>query len=214
MGSHPPPASRKAGEPESGQAGRPASRRKRIRLKMYGPENLPRNTTGSRSGGRRNPASNRAPLPKQEATLRMALFDLAPALLAVSLARQGLLDAALLPWFQVERVALYFLNDVFLLHLPLEPAKGVLEGFPLLKPHFSHAVNTPSASQSLLRLVIIGIYLPKSSDFIFFFETKDRGDSKPPQGTASLILPAVIALPPSAGPTLGKGCGPTDPRAG
>jgi hypothetical protein len=90
-----------------------------------------------------------------------------------------------------------------LLHLPLEPAKGVLEGFPLLKPHFSHAVNTPSASQSLLRLVIIGICLPKSSDFILFLATKDKGDSKAPHSTASLILPAVIALAPRHSPDVG-----------
>ena len=172
---------------------------------MYGPENLDRNTTGSRSGGRRNPAPNPTAPPEQQATLKTALFHLAPALLAISLARQGLLDAALLPWFQVERVALHFLDDVFLLHLPLEPAKGVLEGFPLLKPHFSHALNTPSPSQSLLRLVIIGIYLPKSSDFILFSATKDNGNSKPPHSTASPILPAVVALAPWRPPDVGEG---------
>jgi len=193
MGPHPPPANRKAGEPEETD-----------QVKMYGPESLDRNTTGSRSGGRRNPAPNLTAPPGQQATLKTALFDLAPALLAISLARQGLLDAALLPWFQVERVALHFLDDVFLLHLPLEPAKGVLKGFPLLKPHFSHAVNTPSASQSLLRLVIIGICLPKSSDFILFLATKDKGDSKAPHSTASLILPAVIALAPRRPPDVGE----------
>jgi hypothetical protein len=99
-----------------------------------------------------------------------------------------------------------------LLHLPLEPAKGVLEGFPLLKPHFSHAVNTPSASQSLLRLVIIGICLPKSSDFILFLATKDKGDSKAPHSTAALILPAVIALAPlSSARRWGEGVGQLTP---
>jgi hypothetical protein len=37
------------------------------------------------------------------------------------------------------------LDDVFLLHLPLEPAKSALDRFALLNLDFSHATNTPFA---------------------------------------------------------------------
>ena len=44
------------------------------------------------------------------------------SLLTVPLARQGCLDAALLAGLQIIGVTLYFLDDVLLLYLPLEPA--------------------------------------------------------------------------------------------
>jgi hypothetical protein len=37
-----------------------------------------------------------------------------------------------------------FLNNIFLLHLPFEPAQGVLKGFSLLHPDFGHSENTSS----------------------------------------------------------------------
>jgi hypothetical protein len=40
-----------------------------------------------------------------------------------------------------------FLNDVFLLDLPLEPAKGILERFALLKLHFSQTKYTSQLHQ-------------------------------------------------------------------
>ena len=36
-----------------------------------------------------------------------------------------------------------FLYDVFLLNLPLEAAKRVFQGLPVLKPYFSQPIYTP-----------------------------------------------------------------------
>ena len=44
---------------------------------------------------------------------------------------------------QVVGVALYLLDDVFLLHLAFEPAQSVLEGLALLKPNICQARYTP-----------------------------------------------------------------------
>jgi hypothetical protein len=57
-------------------------------------------------------------------------------LLAISLARQSFLHALLLAWFQVKGVTLDFFNDVFGLHLALETAQRILEGFALLYTNF------------------------------------------------------------------------------
>lgn len=69
-----------------------------------------------------------------------------PSLLPAALACQGFLDTLLFAGFQIERVALYFLNDVFLLHLPLETAQCVLEGFPLLQSDFCQKTTPPNWS--------------------------------------------------------------------
>jgi hypothetical protein len=53
------------------------------------------------------------------------LFYFPARLLPVSFAGQGLLDPELLTRFEVEGVTLHFLNDVLLLDLTLEAAKGV-----------------------------------------------------------------------------------------
>jgi len=55
-----------------------------------------------------------------------ALFYFPARLLPVSFAGQGLLDPELLTRLEVEGVTLHFLNDVLLLDLTLEAAKGVL----------------------------------------------------------------------------------------
>jgi hypothetical protein len=57
---------------------------------------------------------------------RLALLGFPARLLPVSLASQSLLSPQFLARLQIEGVTLYFLNHVFLLHLPLEAAKGVL----------------------------------------------------------------------------------------
>ena len=44
---------------------------------------------------------------------------------------------------QVEGVTLDLLNDVFLLHLALEAAESILEGFSLLKSYFCQNLYTP-----------------------------------------------------------------------
>ena len=54
------------------------------------------------------------------------------SLLAIPLARQRFLDAALLSGFQVVGVTFDFLDDVFLLNLPLKPAERILKRLAFL----------------------------------------------------------------------------------
>jgi len=54
-----------------------------------------------------------------------SLFDFPARLLPVSFAGQGLLDPELLTRLEVEGVTLHFLNNVLLLDLAFEAAKGV-----------------------------------------------------------------------------------------
>src|SRR5207244_2815230 len=68
---------------------------------------------------------------------RVRLLQLAPEFLPIALARQRLLRPAFVAGFQVKRVLLDIFDDVFLLNLPLEPAKGALDGFALLNLHLS-----------------------------------------------------------------------------
>jgi hypothetical protein len=51
-----------------------------------------------------------------------ALFDISGTLLAVTLSSESFFGAAFLAWLQVKRVPFDFLNNVFLLNLPLEAA--------------------------------------------------------------------------------------------
>src|SRR5436189_27780 len=68
---------------------------------------------------------------------------LAAQLLARTFTRQGLLGATAISRFQVEGMLLDILDDIFLLHLPLEPAKRAFDGFAILYFHFSQAVKHP-----------------------------------------------------------------------
>jgi hypothetical protein len=74
---------------------------------------------------------------------RVGLLQLAAELLAVPLACESLFGPALVTGFQVERMFLDVLNDVFLLDLPLETPKGALDRFALLDLYFSHVKITP-----------------------------------------------------------------------
>jgi hypothetical protein len=71
------------------------------------------------------------------------LVRFAPLLLAQSLPRKRFLRPALLAGFHVEAVLLYFLDDVFLLHLALKPAQGIFQRFTLLDDDFCHCFNSP-----------------------------------------------------------------------
>ena len=64
-------------------------------------------------------------------------------LLPAALASQRLLDTLFLAGLQVEGMTLDLLNDVFLLHLALETAESILEGFTLLESYFSQPNYTP-----------------------------------------------------------------------
>ncbi len=62
------------------------------------------------------------------------------------LACESRLYSLLLAWLQVKGVALDLLDNVFLLHLALEAAESVLEGFTLLKSNFCQTDTPPNPS--------------------------------------------------------------------
>jgi len=57
-------------------------------------------------------------------------------LLAIALACQRFFHSLFFAWFQVKRVALNFLDNVFSLHFALEAAQGILKGFAFLNSNF------------------------------------------------------------------------------
>jgi hypothetical protein len=63
-----------------------------------------------------------------------------------TLASQRSFHTLFLAGLQVKGVTLDLLDDVFLLHLALETAKSVLEGFALLKSYFSQTETPPNSS--------------------------------------------------------------------
>ena len=65
----------------------------------------------------------------KEKTQLVLLFA---SLLTIPLARQCFLDATLFARFQVVGVTFDFLDDVFLLHLPLKPAERIFKRFAFL----------------------------------------------------------------------------------
>jgi hypothetical protein len=73
---------------------------------------------------------------------RQGLFHLPAIFFPVSFPGQRLLNPELLARLQIKGVSLDVLNDVFLLDLPLEAAKGVLQCFALLKLYFSQTKYT------------------------------------------------------------------------
>jgi hypothetical protein len=64
------------------------------------------------------------------------LFDFPATLLPVPFAGQRLLGPELLTRLQIEGMALHFFDNVLLLDLTFEAAKGVFESFALLKLNF------------------------------------------------------------------------------
>ena len=66
------------------------------------------------------------------------------SLLAIPLARQRSLHALLLARLQVVGVTLYFLDDVLLLDLPLEPAKRVFQRLAFLYTNFCQKLPPPN----------------------------------------------------------------------
>ena len=76
----------------------------------------------------------------------VALILFFTCFLASSLASERGLDALFFAGLQVKGVALDLLDNVFLLHLALETAQSVLEGFALLKPYFCQTYTPPNPS--------------------------------------------------------------------
>lgn len=60
----------------------------------------------------------------------------------VTLACESFLHALLLAWFQVEGVALNFLDDVFGLHFALKTAQRILKGLAFLDTNFCQGKYT------------------------------------------------------------------------
>jgi hypothetical protein len=65
------------------------------------------------------------------------LLDFPATFLPVAFARQCLLDPQFFARLQIERVALDFFDDVFLLHFTFEAPEGVFQGFTVLESYFS-----------------------------------------------------------------------------
>ena len=81
---------------------------------------------------------------KEQPFIALILFF--ACLFSGALARERRLHTLFLARFQVEGVTLNLLDDVFLLHLALEAAQSILEGFTLLKPNFCQIYTPPDSS--------------------------------------------------------------------
>jgi hypothetical protein len=78
----------------------------------------------------------------------LKLILLLADLLAIALAGKRFFHALLFTRFQIKRVTLDFLDDVFRLHLALEAPQGILEGFALLYSNLCQEKYTSKQSQS------------------------------------------------------------------
>jgi len=76
----------------------------------------------------------------------IALVLLFTSFLAGSLARERGFHTLFLAGLQVEGVTLNLLDNVFLLHLALEPTQSILEAFALLKSYFCQTDTPPNPS--------------------------------------------------------------------
>jgi hypothetical protein len=79
----------------------------------------------------------------QERVLVLLLTNL----LTITLACKRFLHAFLLTWFQIKRVTLDFLDDVFGLHLALKAPQGILKGFAFLYSNLCQEKYTSNQSQ-------------------------------------------------------------------
>jgi len=116
---------------------------------------------------------------KERATLgsggpRVLLVLLFPSFFPAALACQCFFHTLLLAGLQIKGVALYLLNDVFLLHLALEAAQCIFQRLALLQSNFSHRNYTP-------RLVLFG---PDSYCKGSAHKSRVMYDSRPVRGVA------------------------------
>ena len=72
--------------------------------------------------------------------LSVAFRGLPPHFLAFELLSQRTLEAFLFPGLQIVGVFLDFLDNTFLLNLPLETPKGALNGFTFENPNFCQSM--------------------------------------------------------------------------
>jgi hypothetical protein len=78
----------------------------------------------------------------------LELILLLTDLLTIALASERFLHAFLFTWFQIKRVTLDFLDNVFGLHLALKAPQGILKGFAFLNSNLCQK-NTPPTSPSM-----------------------------------------------------------------
>ena len=83
-------------------------------------------------------------------TIVLKLLSLFTSLLAIPLARQSCLDAFLFTGLQIVGVTLDFLDDVFLLDLPLEPAQRIFQRLAFLYTNFCQSDPTSKPANWLL----------------------------------------------------------------
>jgi len=89
------------------------------------------------------------PLEFQEACSEQLVL-LFTSLLAIPLARQCFLHATILTGLQVVGVTFDFLDDVFLLNLPLKPAERILKRLAFLYANLCQIDYTPYPAKWLL----------------------------------------------------------------
>ena len=77
-------------------------------------------------------------VPRLTLLTAIPLLSLPARLLPIALARERLFRSSLVARFQIEGMLLDILDDVFLLNLALEPAKGAFDRLALLDFYFSH----------------------------------------------------------------------------
>src|SRR5271155_3564162 len=80
--------------------------------------------------------------------MELELILLLTDLLAIALASECFFHSFLLTWFQIKRVTLDFLDNVFGLHLALKASQGILKGFAFLYSNLCQEKYTSKQSQS------------------------------------------------------------------
>jgi hypothetical protein len=98
----------------------------------------------------------------------LKLVSLFASLLAIPLACQCCLHAALLTGLQIVGVTLYFLDNVLLLYLPLEPAQRIFERLAFLYANLCQEIPPPNPPNGLLYDTVTGDFPVKESLSIFF----------------------------------------------
>ncbi len=86
-------------------------------------------------------------------TCQPQLILFLPDLLAIALARQCFLHTLLLTWFQVKGVALYLFDNVFRLHLTLEPAQRIFKRLAFLNSNFCQGKYTSKPARVALPII-------------------------------------------------------------
>lgn len=71
------------------------------------------------------------------------LLNILGPFFAIPLAGEGLFEPPLFTGLQVVGVTFDLFDDVLLLHLPLKPAQGALQGFSILDVYFSQTLIHP-----------------------------------------------------------------------